>query len=432
MAPSSPSTHILVITALLLGLWTTSSYGIEENHPYAPNTHKKRLHFHEDGSFKIVQFSDLHFGQSVAGGRATVAVEETILDAERPDLVVISGDLVSGWWWNKIDTDWYKGFWEQLTQPMIKRNISWAIVLGNHDIEADLSGREIVDLDSSHPLSLTQHGPESIHGATNYYLPIYVNSTSSEIGHVVWLFDSGRQECMGVKGYGCVERTQIMWYQNESAALTAKQQVVIPGIAFFHIPLYEHLDLYNTLPVYGTRDESDGICCSSVNTGLYSAMQETGDIKNVFCGHDHYNDYYGNYHGITLGYGRKTGYGDAPSTIGKLMNAKKGARVIQIFPHKEHIRTWLRLEDASIEVQTQSEPGPVQFVGCCGMDGHGTLYEEIFIYAAIAGGVAIILLVAVFVVGCRIYVLNKRYSKLEKYSSVPSSTDSDTSSSDSA
>lgn len=33
------------------------------------------------------------------------------------------------------------------------------------------------------------------------------------------------------------------------------------------------------------------------------------NVNAVFCGHDHNNDFYGNYLGINLYFGRKTGYG---------------------------------------------------------------------------------------------------------------------------
>lgn len=51
------------------------------------------------------------------------------------------------------------------------------------------------------------------------------------------------------------------------------------------------------------------MCCSSVNTGLYSAFKEAGNIKATFCGHTHNNDFWGHYYGIDLYFGRKTGYG---------------------------------------------------------------------------------------------------------------------------
>ena len=47
----------------------------------------------------------------------------TILSKEKPDLVVITGDLVSGYMWNGRDKDWFYHKWRQLVEPMIVRNI---------------------------------------------------------------------------------------------------------------------------------------------------------------------------------------------------------------------------------------------------------------------------------------------------------------------
>jgi hypothetical protein len=328
---------------------------------------ERKLHFNSDGTFKVVQFTDLHFGSDYNEDLHTLAVQGTILTNEKPDLMIITGDLVSGYMWNGRDKDWFYHHWRQLVEPMIVRNISWAIALGNHDIEADLSGNEIVALDSSNPLSLTKQGPSTIGGATNYHLPIYSNS-SSDISQMLWIFDSGQNGCQGVPGWGCVQSSQVEWYKNESAYFTQQSGKVIPGVAFFHIPLYEHLDLWNSKVVYGNLEEDVGVCCSSVNTGLFSAMHEVGDIKGVFCGHDHSNDYYGDYNGITLGYGRKTGYGG----YGPPAGWKHGARVIELTQNEAGIRTWLRLEDGSIEIQAAQKQGKSnQFVGCCDMEGHG-------------------------------------------------------------
>lgn len=48
------------------------------------------------------------------------------------------------------------------------------------------------------------------------------------------------------------------------------------GYAFMHIPLPEYLDMHNTKNIYGWRGED--VCCSSVNTGLYSAFKLVGNI----------------------------------------------------------------------------------------------------------------------------------------------------------
>ena len=49
----------------------------------------------------------------------------------------------------------------------------YAVAFGNHDPEAELTGREVVLLDMQHPLSLTQLGPPDVPGASNYVLDIY-------------------------------------------------------------------------------------------------------------------------------------------------------------------------------------------------------------------------------------------------------------------
>ena len=83
----------------------------------------------------------------------------------------------------------------------------------------------------------------------------------------------------------CVEYNQVSWYRNASRTLaTQNNGRAISALAFFHIPLYEHLDLWNVRGVQGDLAEGEGVCCSSVNTGLYAAMKELGDIKGVYCG----------------------------------------------------------------------------------------------------------------------------------------------------
>ncbi len=83
------------------------------------------------------------------------------------------------------------------------------------------------------------------------------------------------------------------------------------------------MDVYNSAEFYGTRDEE--ICCGSVNTGLFSALIEQPTVQWVSCGHDHNNDFYGQYQGIYLAYGRKSGYGSyGPDKFAR------GARVFEI------------------------------------------------------------------------------------------------------
>lgn len=119
---------------------------------------------------------------------------------------------------------------------------------------------------------------------------------------------------MGVPGWGCISPDGVNWYKNNA---DGKE-----GYAFMHIPLPEYMTLWNNYEVVGMRDEE--ICCSSVNTGMFAAIKEKGDIRAVFSGHDHNNDFMGNLYGVDLVYGRKTGYG----SYGPPEGVMRGARVI--------------------------------------------------------------------------------------------------------
>jgi hypothetical protein len=59
-----------------------------------------------------------------------------------------------------------------------------------------------------------------------------------------------------------------------------------------HIPIPEFMLLWNYHTTYGTLQD-EGICCSSVNTGLFSVLREMNEIRALYVGHDHKNDFYG-------------------------------------------------------------------------------------------------------------------------------------------
>ncbi|MEN8125070.1 MAG: metallophosphoesterase, partial [Bacteroidota bacterium] len=56
----------------------------------------KRLTFNSNKIFKIVQFTDMHY--SVRREKSPEVIEniKIILEAEKPDLIVLTGDIVTG------------------------------------------------------------------------------------------------------------------------------------------------------------------------------------------------------------------------------------------------------------------------------------------------------------------------------------------------
>ena len=105
------------------------------------------LCFGSDKTFKIAQFTDMHLDPSkprrLAEAEKTFARLDRILATERPDLVVFTGDVVTG--------APAEGMWRRLLDTMTARRVPFCVVLGNHDSEQDLSRQQIGRIVTSCP-----------------------------------------------------------------------------------------------------------------------------------------------------------------------------------------------------------------------------------------------------------------------------------------
>lgn len=62
-----------------------------------------------------------------------------ILEQEKPDLAIITGDVISGYAWDKVTRPWAAIQWANLTKTLMAHGTWWATTAGNHDSEADLT-----------------------------------------------------------------------------------------------------------------------------------------------------------------------------------------------------------------------------------------------------------------------------------------------------
>ena len=77
--------------------------------------------------------------------------------------------------------------------------------------------------------------------------------------------------------------SQIAWYSETSAAIRAENGGrTAPALAFFHIPIYEY-----ELVTDKVGDTQEAVADAVINSGLYTAFVEAGDVKATFVGHDH-------------------------------------------------------------------------------------------------------------------------------------------------
>lgn len=296
----------------------------------------QELRFNSNHKFKIVQFTDIHWiSDNPASEEAGERMRE-VLDAEHPDLVVFTGDVIFA-----------KPAADALTKalaPTIERGIPFAVTWGNHDDEQDMTRAELSAFIKDMKGNLTSH-TEGITGETNYTLSIK-SADGKRDAAAIYIFDSNSYSQMeNVKGYDWIKHDQVAWYIERSKAFTAANGgQPLPALAFFHIPLPEMRDMTQNQNIFmvGTRKEM--VCAPEINTGLATAMLTAGDVMGLFVGHDHVNDYVVDWYGILMGYGRFTGgktvYHDIPQG--------NGARVIELTENSRDIHTWIRIKGGKI------------------------------------------------------------------------------------
>ena len=296
----------------------------------------QELRFNSNHKFKIVQFTDVHWIYDDPKSEEAAERMREVLDAERPDLVVYTGDI--------IFAKPAAPALQRALEPAIERGIPFAVTWGNHDDEQDMTRAELSAYIKDMKGNLTSH-TEGISGQTNYTLSVK-SSDGRRDAAVLYIFDShSYSKIERVKGYDWIKHDQVAWYIEQSKAFTAKNGgSPLPALAFMHIPLPEMRDMTQNQNIYmvGTRKEM--VCAPEINTGLATAMLTAGDVMGLFVGHDHVNDYVVDWYGILMGYGRFTGgktvYHDIPQG--------NGARVIELTEGSRDIHTWIRIKDGMV------------------------------------------------------------------------------------
>jgi hypothetical protein len=285
-----------------------------------------------NGKFKIVQFTDIHYRASNPVAKESLQLIEEVLAAEKPDLVALTGDIVTM-------KPCFEG-WDDILNTIEKFNVPWAAVLGNHDQEQDKTRREIIAHISKRKYSLSDIGPDDLKGACNYIIEV---SDGTKTDFLLYFMDSNDYSPVeDVKGYDWFGHDQVEWYRTQSAGYAKKNGgEPVPALAFFHIPLNEYAVMTSERKkIVGMKNEAE--CPGAINSGMFLAMKESGDVMATFVGHDHDNDYIGNYYGIFLAYGRFSG---SKTTYTHMTH---GARVIELTAGEKGFKTWIRLRGDQI------------------------------------------------------------------------------------
>lgn len=304
-----------------------------------------KLKFNEDGSFKIMQVADLQDNMNL-NGAVKAFLEEAIIQ-EQPDLIVLTGDNISG---GSCRTDMSKSWDQRNCEKAIDEYMSIfeeyevpvAMVFGNHDDENMLSKEELFDIYETYDCFIGVDEGEALYGCGTYNLPIYSSKNSSKMAYNLWMFDSNTyDEELG--GYDYVHDDQVEWYVNKSNEIKAANGgVAVPSMAFQHIIVKEIFDLIESGDnIEGALLHKDGKdyvfkdgvlkagylkeypCPGTRTSKQFPAIQAQGDVVAMFFGHDHNNSFEVDYNGIDL-------VATPGMTFNSYSNEDRGFRIINL------------------------------------------------------------------------------------------------------
>lgn len=295
----------------------------------ASEREESQLQFH-NGQFKILILADIQ--DTNTPQKETTALVNAAIDQTQPDFIVLLGDNIAGWWKN-VDKEQTEQAVDAVAQPIDERGIPFALVFGNHDHEGLCDEKNGMTEEEAKELILSWFRKydtclaiegEEMTGVGNYNLLLKDSKGEKDIFNL-WFMDSNpyaTEEEGG--GYGYVHEDQTAWYQKTSDALKAANGgEPLPSLLFQHIIVPEAYEMFNTVSAttkgavrghgvfndqyYTVNPEyiyegslNEGPCPPDTNHGQFDSWLQQGDILGAFFGHDHVNDFAGEYKGIKL------------------------------------------------------------------------------------------------------------------------------------
>ncbi|KAG0140593.1 hypothetical protein CROQUDRAFT_99896 [Cronartium quercuum f. sp. fusiforme G11] len=403
------------------------------------------LYFNTDGKFKILQIADLHFSASGGecmnaellpscekeGADATTAKWiSKVIDKQKPDLIVLSGDQLSG-----------NGKTFDTLSTLIKvghligdKQIPWTVIFGDHDTDKALAKEEQMYVLKWMPYFVGKAGPGvpgvsdegwpsvrqvSDMGVGNYVLGVNGTRTDNTQALTLYFLDSHDTIPMTVAQlwsmamgaateYDWLKESQIEWYRNQSSQqpsllrpywpsevpkrpstpaptkLIRRQQQPRklrkpPAIMFFHIPVPEAYAKADKNPKTGGEllfgNQKQGPVCPSQGLGFFErAVLNTTDgageteVKVIANGHAHMTDTCRRHDGVWHCFAGGASY----SAVGEATWERR-VRVFEVEEFGEIIRTHSILDERVLvgEAKSQSEIGKLDLYGPGSVPGTG-------------------------------------------------------------
>ncbi|KAJ7162799.1 Metallo-dependent phosphatase-like protein [Mycena crocata] len=345
-----------------------------------------KLTFDAHGKFKVVSFSDMHFGEGeeVAWGPEqdanTTMVHETILDNEKPDYVVFNGDLITG---ENVFVNNATKYLDKVFAPTASRRIPFSSTHGNHDNSLAINHLEEIEYEQTHYASLSHTrsdvGPKP-YGCGNYWVPVYATKSDFVPAVIMWFFDSRSFVGGHPGGTGPVppegdfhwvdENTVPQYIRQQRQLMACVWKTVPPALVFVHIPV-QKAHILAPLPSVGNHDDepdpaTQGFLLNGTYTGLdlpfWNALIDMdggpghGRVLAVTSGHDHGESWCARARpsaGIPICFNGHSGYGGYVTEHSAVRTARVFRLNLKDLAGKNEngvpvVRTWNSYENSTI------------------------------------------------------------------------------------
>ncbi|KAM0833385.1 hypothetical protein ACQ4PT_064299 [Festuca glaucescens] len=333
------------------------------------------LRFVRGGRFKVALFADLHYGENAwtdwgpAQDDRSDRVMATVLDAEKPDLVVYLGDLVTA---NNVPIPNATLYWDRAFSPARSRGVPWATVFGNHDDMAfewpmewfspdgvppvhcpppvsgcSFRGTPRVDLMTAETdrdggeegLSRSSVGPKELWpGVSNYVLQVLSREKEQDPALLMYFLDSGGGSYPEV-----ISDAQVRWFQSQSHFLNPDGR--IPELVFWHIPSTAYAKVAPKAkskirrPCVGSLN-IEHVAPQQAEWGMMDSLAKRPSVKGIFVGHNHGLDWCCPYDKLWLCFARHTGHGGYGGW-------PKGSRIVEMSENPFSVESWIRMENGT-------------------------------------------------------------------------------------
>lgn len=289
----------LIMAVIITASVTLTGFAASEN---------TTLKFDENGDFNILHLTDWHTEYPMPQAHKQF-VKEALL-ATDPDLVVLGGDM------SEASKEDQPAAVKEICDLFVEMQIPFLITFGNHDYLHDLTIEEMFALYKQYggEYCLSEDENPELFGCGTCSVSVYSND-ESRVAYEIYCFDTGCE--VEGKGYESVHTDQIEWYQNKAEELkNANGGSYVPAVAFQHIIVQEIFDklfpaadeddtgevvrydktAYKLKAIPNLSNIKDGYlmekpCPGYYNYGQLDAMSENGDVRAIFCGHEHSNSF---------------------------------------------------------------------------------------------------------------------------------------------